>query len=186
MGYDWGKDRPRRQRGRSNPSSENSYLRLLVKLFRFLAQRTGSKYNKAVLKRLFQSKSVNQPVSTSFLSHALKFQGEKIAVVVGTVTDDPRRLDLPKINVAALRVTRTARARILKAGGKIFTLDQLALKHPKGENTLLLRGVRHTRKVVRHYGVPGRVGSKSIPKTTSEGRKFERARGRRASRGFKV
>jgi len=186
MGYDWGKDRPKRQRGRRNPVSENPYLRLLVKLFRFLAQRTGTKYNKAVLKRLFHSKSVRQPVSTSALSHALKFKRDKVAVVVGTVTDDPRKLALPKINVAALHVTDTARARILKAGGQIFTLDQLALKHPKGDNTLLLRAVRHTRKAAKHYGVPGRVGSKTIPKTQADGRKFERARGRRASRGFKV
>ena len=47
----------------------------------------------------------------------------KIAVVVGTVTDDKRVLNVPKLTVAALRVTETARARILKAGGKVLTLD---------------------------------------------------------------
>ena len=44
-------------------------------------------------------------------------------MVVGTVTDDVRLLDVPKLTIAALRVTETARARILKAGGKILTLD---------------------------------------------------------------
>lgn len=38
-------------------------------------------------------------------------------VVVGTVTDDQRILNVPKITVAALRFTETARARIRKAGG---------------------------------------------------------------------
>merc|ERR1711911_219999 len=40
---------------------------------------------------------------------------ERIAVVVGTVTDDPRIFTIPKMTVCALRVTERARARILKA-----------------------------------------------------------------------
>jgi large subunit ribosomal protein L18e len=47
----------------------------------------------------------------------------RIVVVAGTVTDDKRLLDVPKLQVAALRFTETARARILKAGGKCLTLD---------------------------------------------------------------
>ena len=42
--------------------------------------------------------------------------------------------------VCALRVTEGARARILKAGGEIITFDQLALRSPKGQNTILLQG----------------------------------------------
>jgi large subunit ribosomal protein L18e len=38
---------------------------------------------------------------------------DRIAVVVGTVTDDIRLLEVPKLTVAALRFTETARARIL-------------------------------------------------------------------------
>ena len=48
-------------------------------------------------------------------------------MVVGTVTDDQRVLKVPKMNVAALRFTENARARIKKAGGKCITLDQLIL-----------------------------------------------------------
>jgi large subunit ribosomal protein L18e len=55
------------------------------------------------------------------LTHAL--YRERTVVIVGTVTDDVRLLDLPKVTVAALRFTETARARILKAGGKCLTLD---------------------------------------------------------------
>ena len=57
---------------------------------------------------------------------------DRIAVIVGTVTDDIRLLDVPKITVAALRFTETARARIVKAGGKCLTLDQLVLLAPTG------------------------------------------------------
>jgi large subunit ribosomal protein L18e len=76
----------------------------------------------------------------------------KTAVIVGTVTDDIRLLEVPKLTVAALRVTETARARILKAGGEIITFDQLALRAPKGSNCVLLRGPKLARESVRHFG----------------------------------
>ena len=48
------------------------------------------------------------------------------------MTDDNRLLDIPKLTVAALRFTETARARIIKAGGKCLTLDQLVMTAPTG------------------------------------------------------
>ncbi len=65
---------------------------------------------------------------------------EKIAVVVGTVTNDARQWKVPKMKVCALRFTEHARARIVKGGGEIITFDQLAMKAPKGQNTILLQG----------------------------------------------
>ena len=58
---------------------------------------------------------------------------DKIAVVVASVTDDVRLLDVPKMTVAALRFTETARARIVKAGGKCMTLDELIMTAPTGK-----------------------------------------------------
>lgn len=54
-------------------------------------------------------------------------QDGKIAVLVGTITDDVRLYEVPKLRVCALRVTETARARILKvgagrAGGRAWVL----------------------------------------------------------------
>lgn len=110
----------------------------------------------------------------------------KIAVVVGTLTDDLRLYDVPKLTVCALRVTKRARARILKTGGEILTFDQLALRAPRGENTVLLQGARNAREAVKHFGpAPGVPHSHTKPYVRSKGRKFEKARGRRASRGYK-
>lgn len=78
-------------------------------------------------------------------------QGKTI-VVVGTITDDNRLLNIPKLSVAALRFTATARARIEKAGGETLTLDQLALRAPTGSNTVLLRGPKNAREAVKHFG----------------------------------
>ncbi|KAJ3168389.1 60S ribosomal protein L18 [Irineochytrium annulatum] len=158
-GIDSGKKNHARKTARTEPRSQDMYLRLLVKLYRFLARRTDADFNKVVLKRLFMSR-INRPaVSVSRLIKNLKGHEGKVAVVVGTVTDDARLLDVPKISVAALRVTQTARERILKAGGEILTLDQLALRAPTGDNTLLLRGPKNAREAVKHFGAAGVPGS---------------------------
>ena len=60
-------------------------------------------------------------------------------VFVGTVTDDIRLLEVPKMTVAALKFTETARARITKAGGKCMTLDELVMKAPTGTYSLQIK-----------------------------------------------
>ena len=108
---------------------------------------------------------------------------DKTAVVIGKVLDDERMMDVPKMTVCALGFSQTARNRIENAGGECLSLDQFALRAPKGEDAVLLRGRRHAREVYRHfYGVAGRHVK---PYVRSKGRKFEKARGRRSSRGFK-
>ncbi|XBI71530.1 hypothetical protein VPH35_065730 [Triticum aestivum] len=81
----------------------------------------------------------------------LGVQDNQIAVVVGTITDDKRVYEVPAIKVAALRFTETARARIVNAGGECLTFDQLALRAPLGQNTVLLRGPKNAREAVRHF-----------------------------------
>lgn len=172
---------------RTAPKSENVYLRLLVKLYRFLARRTDSDFNKTVLKRLFMSKINRPPLSLSKLAKFMKDKGTgKIAAIVGTVTDDSRMFEVPALKVCALRFTETARARILKAGGECMTFDQLALAAPTGDNVVLLRGPKSHREAVKHFGAPGVPGSHAKPYVRHKGRKFEKARGRRASRGYKA
>jgi len=90
-----------------------------------------------------------------------------------------------KQQLCALHVTEAARARVLKAGGEIITFDQLALRAPTGQNTLLLQGRRTARTAQSKFGAAGLPGSHVRPLVRSKGRKFERARGRRASRGYK-
>jgi len=170
---------------RKAPKSKNVYLSLLVKLYRFLARRTDSAFNKVVLRRLFMSRINRPPISLSRIAaNVAKGNEKKTVVVVGTVTDDQRLPEVPKVTVAALRFTATARARIVAAGGNPMTLDQLALEKPTGANTLLLRGPKNAREAFKHFGFGPHKHKK--PYVLSKGRKFERARGRRRSRGFKV
>lgn len=172
---------------RSAPKSEDPYLLLLVKLYRFLARRTDAPFNKVILKRLFLSKINRPPVSLSKIVSETANAPDldsKIIVTVATVTDDVRLAEVPKLTVAALRFTQSAKQRIINAGGEALTLDVLATRAPLGQNTILLRGRRNTREAVKHFGFGPHKHKK--PYLISKGRKFERARGRRKSRGFKV
>lgn len=84
-------------------------------------------------------------------------------VAIATITDDIRLLSVPKLSIAALRFTKTARARIEAAGGECLTLDQLALRKPTGTGTILLRGAKNARESVRHFGMgPGKVSSEDL------------------------
>ncbi|TKA30371.1 60S ribosomal protein L18-B [Salinomyces thailandicus] len=175
---------------RKAPKSDNPYLTLLHKLYSFLARRTDSKFNLTVLRRLRNSKINRPPVSLSKIvavsnnpNSAKAYEG-KIRAIVGPVTDDNRLYEMPKMTICALRFTATARARIEKAGGECLTFDQLAMRAPTGSNVILLRGPKNSREAVKHFGFGPHSHKK--PYVESKGRKFERARGRRRSRGFKV
>ncbi|KAL9614249.1 MAG: hypothetical protein Q9167_001271 [Letrouitia subvulpina] len=106
---------------RKAPKSENVYLKLLVKLYRFLARRTEAPFNRVILRRLFMSRINRPPLSLSRLARfaSLPARDDKTLVCVGTITDDIRLLNVPKLTVAALRFTATARKRIEKAGETI-------------------------------------------------------------------
>merc|ERR1712232_403590 len=137
----------------------------------------------------FMSRTNRPPMSIAQLKKHMdkKESGDKIAVVVGSVTDDVRMYEVPKLTVCALRFTETARARITKAGGECLTFDKLALRAPLGQGTVLLRGPIKARKAERYFGkAPGVPNSTTRPHVRSKGRKFEKARGRRKSRGYKV
>mmetsp|Transcript_22597 Transcript_22597/g.33456 ORF Transcript_22597/g.33456 Transcript_22597/m.33456 type:complete len:193 (+) Transcript_22597:54-632(+) len=168
----------------------NPYNRLLIKLYKFLARRTDSKFCAVVVKRLHMSKLNQPPVGLDRLAKQLKGKDGHIAVIVGKITDDVRMMEVPAMSVCALSFTENARKRILAAGGECLTFDQLALRAPTGANTVLLRGPK-SRKALAHFGHSTTVTNEHThngvkPYTRSKGRKFEKARGRRQSCGFKV
>mmetsp|Transcript_6014 Transcript_6014/g.10825 ORF Transcript_6014/g.10825 Transcript_6014/m.10825 type:complete len:186 (-) Transcript_6014:119-676(-) len=184
MGIDLGERGKVMKTHRKSPKSVDPYLLLLVKLYRFLARRSDSQFNKVVLKRLYMSRSNAMPISISRLAKFMDGKEGKIAVIVGKVLDDERLFEAPKLSICALKFSDSARAKIEKAGGECLTFDQLALRSPLGQNTVLLRGKKNCREVYKHFFGVVKDG-KVKPYVRSKGRSFERARGRRASRGYR-
>ena len=168
-------------------ASTNLYLRLLIKLYKFLARRTPSKFNKVVSRRLAMSRTSRPPLSLKHVAKYMENKANKTCVIVGNVLDDPRLATVPKLTIVALKFSETARQRVLAAGGQCLTFDQFASSNPTGSGTVLLRGKRTAREVYKHFGPPpGSHGSKARPYVRSKGRKFEKARGRRSSCGYKA
>ena len=188
MGIDIDRKRKRghnRKSKRSAPKSSDPYLLLLVKLYRFLSRRTSSIFNRKILDRLCHSRTNKSPISVAQIADHMKNQKQdSIAVIVAPVLDDPRLLDLPKLRVCALKFSSSARSRIVNAGGEALTFDQLALKAPTGKGTVLLRGPRKSAVKYKYFGKVGVPGSHVRPRVIGKSRKEERARGRRASRGY--
>ncbi|XP_021565582.1 ribosomal protein L18-like [Carlito syrichta] len=98
--------------GCKEPKRQDIYLRLWVKLYRFLARRTNSTFNQVVLKSLLMSRSNRPPMSLSRMIRKMKPPGleNKAAVVVGTITDDMQVQEVPKLKVCTLRVSNQAAA----------------------------------------------------------------------------
>ena len=130
------------------------------------------------------------PIGLARLAKYMSKKEGRIAVIVSKVTDDVRMVECPKMSVCALSFTENARKRIIAAGGECLTFDQLALRAPTGTNTVLLRGPE-SREALSHFGKRTTVNNPHAydgvkPYVRSKGRKFEKARGKRKSRGFKV
>merc|ERR1719183_1254416 len=154
---------------KKSTNSDNPYIKLLVKLYKFLSRRTAAKFNATILKRLKMARRFRAPLSLRKLKKYMEGKQSKIAVVVGSVLDDIREFECPKLTVCALRFTETVRA-------------------PIGQGTVLLRGPTKARTAQKYMGkAPGVPNSTTRPRVrvNSKARKFEMARGRRKSRGYK-
>merc|ERR1719506_1401899 len=176
MGIDLVKRGRIKNSNKKNTRSTNLYVHLLIKLFRFMSRRTDSGTWAVILRRLVASRVNKPPVSLSKIikHHSDKKQFDKdIAVIVATVTDDERILEIPKMNIAALKFTEAARARITKAGGVCMTLDELVKKCPTGKGMHLLRGSMD-RETKKYFGKgAGTPGSHTKPRARGHNRKFE-------------
>merc|ERR1711976_879426 len=168
MGIDLTKQGRNRARHFRKAQTDNLYHGLLIKLYSFLARRTDCKFNQIVHKRLNQSSTNRYPISISRLVKLANSDEKrsKTLVIVGNVLNDERLINVPKLNVCALRFTSAARARITAAGGRCLTFDQLAKEAPKGQNTWLVRGGRR-REAKKHFGTP-RDGAKPYVKGSHE------------------
>ncbi|AFP65330.1 60S ribosomal protein L18 (nucleomorph) [Chroomonas mesostigmatica CCMP1168] len=145
MGSEINNNNKKKNNVRTSSRSSNLYLGFLIKMYRHLCQTTISKFNQTVMKRLTMSKKIQVPISLSEIVRYFE-KKKKTIVVVGKILNDERCVMVPKISVCALQISSSARERIIKSDGKIFTFDQLATEFPTGKNCFLIRGSRVKRK----------------------------------------
>ncbi|XP_054442166.1 LOW QUALITY PROTEIN: 60S ribosomal protein L18-like [Pteronotus mesoamericanus] len=164
------------------------FLRLLVKLYRFLRKQTNTTFNQVVLKRLFMSPPW-QSLSLSQMIWKMKLPSQegKTPMVVGTTINDMHVQEVTKQNMCTLYVSSCAWSCIFMVGGQILAFDHLALNLPKSSGTVLLSGPRKGGEVYKHFGkAPGIPHSHTKPYIRSKGWKFECTRGLWASHSYKT
>ncbi|KAJ7093665.1 hypothetical protein C8R44DRAFT_952974, partial [Mycena epipterygia] len=106
----------------------------------------------------------------------------KILFSVGTITNDIRLTEVPKLTIAALCFTRAAKEHILNAGSEALTLDQLALRAPTGANTFLLRSKKTAREANTLAWAPTRTRSPTPSRRDANSSKLVGAESSRVSR----
>lgn len=182
MGVDVGKFK-KTPKKRTEPKSRNAYLSVLFKIYSVLAKKTDSEFNKTVqsylkMTRLNKSsvsirklQDTYEPIEDDYREKGI-INIEEIMVVVGSVLDDERVVNVRPMRVVALKFSKSARMRITKAGGECLTFDQLALLRPTGTKCVILRGDISRRKTAKCFGIPGekdgsiqKCSSKSFKKT---------------------
>ena len=116
-----------------------------------MSRRTESNFNRVIFERLNHSRVNRYPISLSRLVKITNNENRNnILVTVGSVLDDERMFECPKLKICALKFSEQARKRILKAGGECLTFDQLAKIAPEGKGTWLVRGVKK-REALKHF-----------------------------------
>ncbi|GCA63274.1 ribosomal protein L18e [Kipferlia bialata] len=162
---------------RTHPKSLNPYTNILSQAYGVVSRRSvDNKLAKRVQKHLTLSNTNRPCVTLSTLAKTVSTHAEEIPVVVATVTNDDRLVLCPKMTIAALKFSKTARTRIEKAGGRCMTLDELLEAKPTGAGCILLRGKRTHRVVVKQYGAAGLPGSHTKPKGDAKGARGQRGR----------
>ncbi|VDN43388.1 unnamed protein product [Dibothriocephalus latus] len=73
-------------------------------MYKFLGRRTHAKFNNIIKRRLMMSRTNRAPMSLARLARQMKKAGrqDKIAVCLGTVTNDLRMMEIPKMRVSRL------------------------------------------------------------------------------------
>eukprot|EP01070_Trichotokara_eunicae_P009083 Trichotokara_eunicae@DN5972_c0_g1_i1.p1 len=166
-------------RGRKKIGSRDPYLHLLIRLYKFLDRRASCQFNRQVLKALRSPRRVQGSVGIKRVIRNTRNRENATICVAGTVTNDNRVLETPKLSVCALKFTHTARSRIIKNGGECITFDQLALKSPTGANSVLLKSNYMGRKATKHFGgVPGSMVKPAHVRTSGGGRQHATIRHR--------
>ncbi|KAF7683507.1 60S ribosomal protein L18 [Astathelohania contejeani] len=158
---------------RKVPKSRNPELLSLFKLYHKIAKNTGNTDIIKITRRLNMSRNNRHPVSLSAIIKNLEGKDGKIPVVVAKVLDDERMLEIPAIQLVCLQCSNTARAKVLKFGGEVYTLDQLFKVSPRLDNLELIQGDRTRRKVYKYFGAAGDKFSTTYPKAKNTGKNGE-------------
>ncbi|AEA39067.1 60S ribosomal protein L18 (nucleomorph) [Cryptomonas paramecium] len=136
---------------RSLCSEKNIYFDSVLKLYEFLSRKNVSKFSFLIFKLLKSPSSKKMSVSLSRLICIAKKNTNKIIVVVGKILNDERMVTIPAIRICSLKITESAKKKVLEAGGSFITFSQLAYNNPRGNHVFLIKKSNCLKKTTKRY-----------------------------------
>ena len=112
----------------------NPVLRRLVRQLRKKGKEQKVSLWRDLAERLVQPRRARAEVN---LSHLTRYSSEGTTVIVPGKVLGAGKLDHP-ISIAAFKFSGTARRKIVGAGGKVLTIQQLLEQNPSGKGVILM------------------------------------------------
>ncbi|RVD90733.1 60S ribosomal protein L18 [Tubulinosema ratisbonensis] len=161
-------------KGRVKFVSRNIYRQSLINLFTRIAKHSSNLDVQRIVARLRMSNNSRHPVDLKRLASEHEKSEGKILVVVSKVLDDETLFSIPKMKVVCLDISKTAKAKIEKFGGEVYTLDCLFEVSSELKDICLVKGDMTARKCYKYFGACGIKGSKTYPKSGNKGKNREK------------
>ncbi|ORD98735.1 RL18 [Hepatospora eriocheir] len=158
--------------GRKKITAENPQLIKLQKFFKKVVEsiEDAPLVLRKIEKRLRTTNRVRQPVKVSMIAQNEKVaSGEYVAVVVAKVLDDEEILKMPPMKILALKISKSARAKIEKNGGSVYTLDQFMKVGGSLDKLEFIAQDPNHRQSAKYWGLaPGEKGSTAYPRANNK------------------
>lgn len=156
--------------GRKVPNTRNDEIQSLFTLFSAVARKTTHPEYRKIADFIKKPRSQRSIVNLKKLVEYTKPCQDKLAVVVAKIVGEDSIVEIPhSINVACLDISKGAKARIEKYGGKVYKLDEIFRVAPTPSSMVIFQGALKARKSYRYFGVPGDRHNPAKPRVISKG-----------------
>lgn len=166
--------------GRKAPNTRNDEIQSLFSLFSTVARKTTHPEYRKIAEFIKKPRSQRSIVNLKNLVEYTRPCQDKLAVVVAKIVGEDSIVEIPHpINVACLDISRAAKARIEKYGGKVYKLDEVFRLAPTPSDMVIFQGPLKARKSYRYFGAPGDRHKPARPRVISKGseKRKKRAQG---------
>lgn len=154
--------------------SRNIYRQSLINLYNRITKHSSDLNIKRIASRLRMSNTARHPVKITRLADEHAKNPENILVVVAKVLDDNTVFVLPKMRICCLDISLSAKVKIEKFGGEVYTVDRLFEESDGLKDITLVKGDMTARKCYKYFGAAGEKGSLTYPRTSNKGKNGEK------------
>merc|ERR1711936_173756 len=151
------------QKNTAQYKGSNLYHKVAINTLNFVAENSKSPIVTKLRDAMNKSRRFRGAVSLKTVAKTALAYPDKLIVVAGSVCDDLRIHDMPKVNLCCLKYSASAERRITSSNGVILTLEEALARDPLMKNCIFMRPSSTRREAQKHFGKPGVRGSHVKP-----------------------